>query len=161
ALSRCFVPATSGTSRADHARTDGAGQRPDGRLARDHELLPSPVLKRLAPVLAALLLGAGCASSYPVTRMVGGHRVQGRFVAGQASGAYLKGVVLETQGRFDAAAAAYEEAIVHDPDSAELWTRIGALRCSAQPKPGAPASENGPWDAFTRAAEIDPQYEET
>jgi tetratricopeptide (TPR) repeat protein len=118
-------------------------------------------LKRLAPVLLALLLGAGCASSYPVTRMVGGHRVQGRFVADQAYAAYLKGVVLETQGRFDAAAAAYEEAIVHDPDSAELWTRIGALRCSSPPKPGAPASENGPWDAFTRAAEIDPQYEET
>jgi tetratricopeptide (TPR) repeat protein len=118
-------------------------------------------LRRFVTLMLASLLGTGCASSYPVTRMVGGHRVQGRFVGDQAYAAYLKGVVLETQGRFDAAAAAYEEAIVHDPDSAELWTRIGALRCSASARPGAPTSENGPWDAFTRAAEIDPEYEET
>lgn len=131
------------------------------QTARDHEVLPSPRLRRVAPLVVSILLGVGCASSYPVTRMVGGHRVEGRFVGDQAYAAYLKGVVLETEGRLDAAATAYEEAIVHDPDSAELWTRIGALRCSAPAKPGAPASGNGPWDAFTRAAEIDPEYEET
>jgi Tfp pilus assembly protein PilF len=118
-------------------------------------------LRRLATVVVSALLGLGCASSYPVTRMVGGHRVEGRFVGDQAYGAYLKGVVLETQGRLDAAAAAYEEAILHDPDSAELWTRLGALRCSAPVKPGSPTTQSGPWDAFTRAAEIDPEYEET
>jgi tetratricopeptide (TPR) repeat protein len=93
--------------------------------------------------------------------MVGGHRVEGRFVGEQAYAAYLKGVVLETQGRFDAAAAAYQEAIVHDPDSAELWTRVGALRCATSPRSDGGSTEGGPWDAFTRAAEIDPQYEET
>src|SRR4051812_19592452 len=91
--------------------------------ARDHRVLPSHCLQRLSALVILLLLGAGCASSYPVTRMVGGHRVEGRFVGDQAYASYLKGVVLETEGRFDAAAAAYEEAILHDPDSAELWTR--------------------------------------
>jgi tetratricopeptide (TPR) repeat protein len=93
--------------------------------------------------------------------MVGGHRVQGRFVADEAYAAYLKGVVLETEGRLDAAMAAYGEAIQHDPDSAEIWTRIGALRCADVAKPGAAVKTVGPWDAFARAAEIDPSYEET
>jgi len=134
---------------------------PMEQTARDSWVLPSRRLQRLSALVISVLLGAGCASSYPVTRMVGGHRVDGRFVGDQAYAAYLKGVVLETEGRFDAAAAAYDEAILHDPDSAELWTRIGALRCSAAPKQGAPANSSGPWDAFTRAAEIDPEYEET
>jgi len=93
--------------------------------------------------------------------MVGGHRIEGRFVADQAYAAYLKGVVLETQGQSDAALSAYGEAIEHDPDSAELWTRIGALRCAETAKPGAAVKTVGPWDAFTRASEIDPTYEET
>jgi tetratricopeptide (TPR) repeat protein len=93
--------------------------------------------------------------------MVGGHRVEGRFVADEAYAAYLRGVVLETQGHLDAAAAAYGEAIRHDPDSAELWTRIGVLRCAAKTQPGDPATSAGPWDAFTHASEIDPDYEET
>lgn len=93
--------------------------------------------------------------------MVGGHRIEGRFVGDQAYAAYLKGVVLETQGHPDLAAAAYEEAILQDPDSAELWTRIGVLRCALPVKAGGPAPSTGPWDAFTRAAEIDPEYEET
>jgi tetratricopeptide (TPR) repeat protein len=93
--------------------------------------------------------------------MVGGHRVQGRFVADEAYAAYLKGVVLETQGRIDLAMAAYGEAIEHDPESAELWTRLGVLRCSEATKPGGPVKTAGPWDAFTRASEIDPGYEET
>src|SRR4029079_817348 len=135
-------------------RQRSLGPMEQGR--RKNQLLPSPMLRRLALPMIVLPLGVGCASSYPVTRMVGGHRIQGRFVGDQAYAAYLKGVVLETQGRLDAAAAAYEEAITHDPDSAELWTRIGALRCSAAQKPGATATAPGPWDAFTRAAEIDP-----
>jgi tetratricopeptide (TPR) repeat protein len=91
--------------------------------------------------------------------MVGGHRVQGRFVADEAYAAYLKGVVLETQGRLEAAMAAYGEAIDHDPESAELWTRLGVLRCSEALRSGGKSA--GPWDAFRRASEIDPTYEET
>jgi Tfp pilus assembly protein PilF len=105
-------------------------------------------------------VAAGCAGSASVTRMVAGHRVEGRFVADEAYAAYLKGVVLETQGQVDAAMAAYGEAIEHDPDSAELWTRLGALRCADAAKSAA-SSKRGPWDAFMRASEIDPTYEET
>jgi tetratricopeptide (TPR) repeat protein len=93
--------------------------------------------------------------------MVDGHRVEGRYVAGEAYAAYLRGVVLETEGRLDAAMAAFGEAIRHDPDSAELWTRLGALRCAAEVEPTSAASGSTPWDAFKRASEIDPAYEET
>jgi tetratricopeptide (TPR) repeat protein len=93
--------------------------------------------------------------------MVGGHRVEGRFVADQAYAAYLKGVVLETEGQVDGALAAYGEAIAHDPDSAELWTRVGVLRCADRHKPVSPVKTGGPWEAFDRASKINPEYEET
>ena len=64
-------------------------------------------MKRGARILFIVLLFAtGCAGSNSVTRIVGGHRVQGRFVAGEAYSAYLRGVVLETEGQLDAAMAA-------------------------------------------------------
>ncbi|HKQ67964.1 MAG TPA: tetratricopeptide repeat protein [Polyangiaceae bacterium] len=115
----------------------------------------SPV--RLSTVLWMIAATSGCTSSGSVTRMVSGRGVDGRFVADQAYAAYLQGVVLETRGRFDDAAKAYAEGIRHDPDSAELWTRIGVLRCART----AQTSPEGPWDAFARASEIDPEYEET
>jgi predicted Zn-dependent protease len=91
--------------------------------------------------------------------MVGGHPVEGRFVAGQAYAAYLKGVVLESEDQIEGALAAYDEAIAHDPDSAELWTRIGVLRCAARRKPDS-AETGAPWEAFDRAVKIDPEYDE-
>src|SRR4051794_25201128 len=93
----------------------------------------------------ALVLAAGCATANPVTLMVGGQHIQGRFVQDAAYAAYLKGVVLETRGQNDAAMAAYVEAIRHDPESAELWTRLGALRCAEPTKPGAPNTPTA-WD---------------
>ena len=118
-------------------------------------------MKRVIRTLWLVLpVALGCAAAPPVTRMVGGHRVEGRFVADGAYAAYLRGVVLENQGRLEAAMAAYGEAIEHDPDSAELWTRLGTLRCAMVVRRGAPAKAVGPWSAFARAAEIDPAYEE-
>jgi tetratricopeptide (TPR) repeat protein len=119
-------------------------------------------LKRVIRTLWLVLpVALGCAAAPPVTRMVGGHVVEGRFVADGAYAAYLRGVVLETQGQLEAAMAAYGEAIEHDPESAELWTRMGVVRCAAGVTPGAAAKAVGPWDAFARAERIDPTYEET
>ena len=53
--------------------------------ARHYRVLPSHRLQRLSVLVTLVLLGAGCASGYPVTRMVGGHRVEGRFVGDQAT----------------------------------------------------------------------------
>jgi tetratricopeptide (TPR) repeat protein len=119
-------------------------------------------VKRVAsPLLVILSLAVGCASANGVTRMVGGHRIEGRFVADQAYAAYLKGVVLETEGEVDGALAAYGEAIAHDSDSAEIWTRIGVLRCADRRQPVGAVKTEGPWEAFARASKIDPEYEET
>ncbi|HEY3593213.1 MAG TPA: tetratricopeptide repeat protein [Polyangiaceae bacterium] len=125
------------------------------------------LLRRLTVALA--VGAAGCASSSAVTRVVAGRRIEGRFIASEAYAAYVNGVVLETSGRLEAARASYEEAIRRDPQSVELWTRLGALRCrrsSRDPSPpeaargGADFQSGGAWDAFARAAEIDESYEE-
>ncbi len=118
-----------------------------------------PMTVRVFITLLSTLLASGCASYGSVTRMAGGHRIEGRFVADEAYAAYLRGVVFETEGQLDAAISAYTEATRHDPDSADLWTRIGALRCAM---PGRPEDRStDPWDAFRRALKLDPQYEET
>lgn len=92
-----------------------------------------------------------------MTRAVDGRLVAGRYVDGAAYTAYLSGAILENRGDLDAAETAYREALRHDPQSAEIWTRIGAVRCTrrALGRPGASA-----WDAFRRADEIDPETEE-
>jgi tetratricopeptide (TPR) repeat protein len=125
---------------------------------------------RTATAAALMVFGAACASSGGVTRMAAGRRIEGRYIAGEAYAAYVNGVVLETRGRLDAARAAYEEALRNDPRSAELWTRLGALRCRQfKSDTSSPESSRGgaafhsaadPWDAFARAAEIDASYEE-
>jgi tetratricopeptide (TPR) repeat protein len=114
-------------------------------------------IRRSALAGAALLAlfvstSAGCASQGAVTRMVDGRRVRGRSVADEAYAAYLRGVMHEARGELDAAAIAYGEAIHEDGRSAEAWTRLGVLRCT---------HEGDPWQAFARAQEIDPVYEET
>jgi tetratricopeptide (TPR) repeat protein len=113
-----------------------------------------------------LLVGASaCVSSSRVTRVADGRRIEGRYIDDEAYAAYVNGVVLETQGRLDAARVAYERALLYDDKSPELWTRLGALRCRRPPANGSaatPAPVRGdPWEAFARAAEIDPTYEET
>jgi tetratricopeptide (TPR) repeat protein len=85
--------------------------------------------------------------------MAGGRYIEGRFIADEAYAAYLNGVVLERQGRLDAARTAYEAALQYDARSAELWTRLGVLRCRA------PAASD-PWGAFEQALALDATYEE-
>jgi tetratricopeptide (TPR) repeat protein len=98
-------------------------------------------------------LAMACASSTAVTRSVGGRLVRGRFVTDDAYAAYLRGALLEAQGKREAALGAYLEGVKRDPDSPELLTRIGALRCGDDGV--APAG-----GAFDRAATVDPTYEE-
>ncbi|MET0592651.1 MAG: hypothetical protein ABW133_08130 [Polyangiaceae bacterium] len=98
---------------------------------------------------------AACASSTAVTRSVGGRVVRGRFVTDDAYAAYLRGALLEAQGKREAALGAYLEGAREDPDSPEILTRIGALSCADE------AGGSGrPSGAFDRAAAIDPAYEE-
>jgi len=101
---------------------------------------------------AISLTSTGCfRGSYAVTRVVHGKRVPGRFVKGEAYAAYLEAAMLEAEGRFQEAIAAYHEVLGHDPHSPDPWTRIGASLCAL--------GDPNPWSAFDRAHELDPTYD--
>jgi tetratricopeptide (TPR) repeat protein len=128
----------------------GSGRRTHGRAAG----------ATLATSIALLtVLALGCASPMAVTRSVRGRLVRGRFVTDDAYAAYLRGALLEAQGKREAALSAYTEGTRYDPNSPELLTKIGALICDRQDAAGSAPTEK-PGAAFDRAAAIDPDYEE-
>jgi tetratricopeptide (TPR) repeat protein len=90
-----------------------------------------------------------------VTRMADGVRYEGRFINPEAYAAYLLGVEHEARGDFKEALRSYLEAHTEDPDSPEIWARIGAVRCfSSAPKSG-PAAASA---AFARGLQQDPDF---
>jgi tetratricopeptide (TPR) repeat protein len=121
------------------------------RLGRS---LSGPARQSALALGLALCVGCGVGSS-GVTRIADGVRYQGRFVNAEAYAAYLLGVEREAQSEFNEALAAYLEAHAEDPDSPEIWARIGAVRCFAS------APEKGPGAAraaFERGLRTDPTY---
>lgn len=108
------------------------------------------------PVALSLALCVSCAvGSSGVTRIAGGVRYEGRFINPEAYAAYLLGVEREARGQFSEAVAAYLEAHAEDPDSPEIWARIGAVRCfSSEPQIGPAAART----SFERGLKTDPEY---
>ena len=106
--------------------------------------------------LLASFSSFGCAEgSSGVTRMADGVRYEGRFVNPAAYAAYLLGVEREAHADYPAALNAYLEAHAEDPDSPEIWARIGAVRCFAsEPARGVAASRA----AFERGLKNDARY---
>ncbi len=102
-----------------------------------------------AAVLCAATLPA-CLGHETVVRVVGGEVHEGRYIAPEAYAAYAEGAWFEAHGREAEAGAAYQRAAREDPDSAELWTRIGALECRQQ--------RGGDSAGFRRAESIDASY---
>jgi len=93
--------------------------------------------------------------SSSVTRMASGVRYEGRFINPEAYAAYLQGVEHEARSEFSEALSAYLDAHAEDPDSPEIWARIGSTRCSAsEPKAGPDAAKA----AFERGLAIDSAY---
>lgn len=88
-----------------------------------------------------------------VTRVVDGKTQEGRYVPQPAYADYSLGAYLEASGKFDQAESAYVRALADDPESPEMWTRLGALRCRRAPSSGLPA--------FERALSLAPEYEPT
>jgi len=129
------------------------------RTARSTRLTLTFWLAAMVSLVVVAAATAGCASSTAVTRSVGGRLVRGRFVTDDAYAAYLRGALLEAQGKHEAALSAYTEGARYDPDSPELLTKIGALNCGRQDVTAGEASAK-PAAAFDRAAAIDPDYEE-
>jgi len=116
---------------------------------------PAQLGRGLLPALLTVLcLSCGVGSS-GVTRMAGGVRYEGRFINPEAYAAYLLGVEHEAHGELSEALSAYQEAHAEDPDSAEIWARIGAIRCAvSEPKDGPAAAQA----AFERGLGTDPDY---
>lgn len=104
------------------------------------------------PALALSLCLFACAHEPDsVERVVDGRPTPGRYVRHSAYLAYTQGALLQAQGDLLAAISAYQEALQSDPQSVEIWTRIGALRCQLGQAP--------PQTAFAEAEEIEPLYE--
>jgi tetratricopeptide (TPR) repeat protein len=107
-------------------------------------------------VLTACLSSVACTEgSSGVTRMANGVRYEGRFVNPEAYAAYLQGVEREARGEYQNALSSYLEAHAEDPDSPEIWARIGAVQCfSSAPERGLKAAEV----SFQRGLQNDPEY---
>ncbi|MFO0761648.1 MAG: hypothetical protein U0359_34720 [Byssovorax sp.] len=111
---------------------------------------------RVAAALAlSLLLGtAGCAEG-GVVRVLDGREVLGRFIPDEAYAAYAEGEERAARGEVAEALASFERAARFDPESAEIWTRVGAIACkrSAAGRGASSADE-----AFRKAEAIDPTF---
>ena len=106
--------------------------------------------------LSSLLAVSACAhGSATVTRITEGVRYEGRFINPEAYAAYLLGVEREAEGAYDEALSAYSEALAEDPDSPEIWARIGAVRCVSASKAATLVAAES---AFERSLRLDAQY---
>lgn len=106
---------------------------------------------KIVALLGLAVATTGCfGGPYTVTRVVDGRRVVGPFVSQNAYSAYLQGATLEAEGKNREALVAYEQALRHDPESPDLWTRVGAVKC---------ALGDNPHSAFARAVALDSEYE--
>ncbi len=65
-------------------------------------------------------------------RLVDGRPVAGRYIEESAYALYLWAADAEARGDLAAAQRGFEQAALADPESPEIWTRIGALRCRAE-----------------------------
>ncbi len=102
--------------------------------------------------LACATTMLGCIAGSGVERVYDGNVVEGRFVSGEAYAAFLRGAIADADGHAGEALRSYEEAAARQPRSAEMWTRIGELRCRQSPRdPSADA-------ALSRAVAIDGGY---
>ena len=104
----------------------------------------------------ALAMCVGCAEgSGGPTRVVNGVPYEGRFILPEAYAAYFVGSEREARGDYRGALLAYRTAHAEDPESPEVWARIGAIECQLSPAargPGASAQ------AFARGLRLDSSY---
>jgi len=102
-----------------------------------------------AIALSLTLVAAGCAREATVDRSYEGHLLAGRFIEPETYAAFLRGAIAEAAGDSVEALTAYARAARLDPGGPEIWTRIGAVRCAANPR------DAGADAAFERALAVD------
>jgi tetratricopeptide (TPR) repeat protein len=88
---------------------------------------------------------------HEVVRVVDGVATPGRFIDDIAYAAFAMGAELEARGFPREAFEAYLHAAARDPESVEVWTRVGATGCAIR----VPEGER----AFSRAETLDPSFE--
>jgi tetratricopeptide (TPR) repeat protein len=84
-----------------------------------------------------------------VTRVYAGKTVEERFIAPEAYAHYTEGQLHEAGGDDASAEQEYLASLDIDPESADTWTRLGAVRCRL----GTAFS-----DAFAEAESLDREY---
>jgi tetratricopeptide (TPR) repeat protein len=121
-------------------------------------LIPRALQRRLAQAgsLGLLAVCAACTEgSGGVTRMVDGVRYEGRFVNPEAYAAYTAGIEQETRSDYGKALTWYLEARAEDPESPEIWARIGSVQCYGTEAARGPAAAAR---AFDQGVLLDPSY---
>lgn len=113
--------------------------------------------RRAGRIEIALLLAIGAAGSIAcspasVVRVIDGREIAGRYVSERAYALYARGADAEARGDLEGARIDYLAAGELDEDSAEVWTRIGAVSCAL-------GRADDARDAFDKAASGDPGYE--
>ena len=107
-------------------------------------------MMRIATFALALSL-TGCGlSTGSVVRLVDGQEIDGRPVSETAYATYAYGALAEARGDLGLAERYYRAASEEDPESPEVWTRLGAVRCAQ----GLPSTDA----VFARAADLDDEY---
>jgi tetratricopeptide (TPR) repeat protein len=96
----------------------------------------------------------GCADP-KVVRIVDGRPETGRFISEGAYALYAYGAEAEARGNLGSALRGFSLAAREDPDSPEVWTRLGTLHCRTGP-PGAVPRDAV--EAFDRAEALDPGF---
>jgi tetratricopeptide (TPR) repeat protein len=102
----------------------------------------------LAVSVAAFAL-VGCGGP-TVVRVIDGREIAGRFLSERAYALYAEAADAEARGELGAALSGFSAALGEDPDSVEILSRIGALRCRL----GGDAEA-----AFERALSVNADYE--
>jgi tetratricopeptide (TPR) repeat protein len=106
---------------------------------------------RLA-ALGLFVASGGCLQQAVVERAYDGDVVAGRYVDPEAYSAVLRGAMAEAGGRLADALEAYTDASSLAPQSPEVWTRIGDVRCRAD------AHDRKADEAIARALDLDSSY---
>lgn len=100
-------------------------------------------------ILVALSMTGCIFTEGTVTRIYAGKTKEERFIAPEAYAHYTEAQLLETAGDDAAAEQEYLQAVDIDPDSVDIWTRIGAVRCRRNTDPES---------AFDNAESLDREY---
>jgi tetratricopeptide (TPR) repeat protein len=110
---------------------------------------------RLAACLALpawFVAASGCVGGQ-VVRVFDGVEVRGRFINDAAYASYAHGAEAEARGNEEEALRHFVDAASEDPESADIWTRVGALRCRLR------YAEGDADDAFATAEDLGSDYE--